>query len=321
MKVKGSINIPELSSPLSPYSSDPLCHQPTPDDDLTGPFSPTLSVDSGRSTSNILGPSPKYLLHGGPGFSLGLLDSTSGTTKHLPVPVPMPSSPNMDIPTCDNFSLSEVLSASFAGDAQIWVGTESGSLHVFDLTPELRLNSHAYTKFPDPVSCIATRQPSVMEESLPVVNGSLVRGARTRTEVLVGSSNGNLTVIIGEANERGGLRNPFKCPRKVIQLGGFEEGGSLSVSSIALVTCSGVETYWCGCGASIVILRRSDWREMVRLDGCAGLPLLSDELSREVHISQLLTTEVGVWSTISHSSTVVLWDKETFSPKMKITCQ
>ena len=317
MKVKGSVNIPEMTSPSSPHS-DPR-NQHSAEDDHTGPFSPTPSVDSGRSTSNVLGPSPKYLLHGGPGFSLGVLDSTAGTTEHLPVPVP--SFSNMDIPTCDNFSLSEVLSASFAGDAQIWVGTETGSLHVFDLAPDLRLSSHAYTKLPDPVSCISTRQPGVLEQSLPVVNGSLVRGVRTKMEVLVGSSNGNLTVIIGEANERGGLRNPLKCPRKVIQLGGFEEGGSMSVSSIALVHCSGEDTYWCGCGASIVIIRRSDWREVVRLDGCAGLPVLSDELSRQVHISQLLATEVGVWSCISHSSTVLLWDSEEFTPKLKITCQ
>ena len=321
MKVHGSINIPELtSSPLSPCTSDPLCPQPLADNDHTSLFSPTPSVDSGRSTGSVLGSSPKYLLHGGPGFSLGLLDSTLGTTKHLPVPLPSSFS-LLDMATSDNFSLSEVLSAAFAGDAQVWVGTESGSLHVFDLTPDLRLGSHAFTKLPDPVSCIATRQPSIVDESLPVVNGSLVRGARTRTEILVGSSNGNLTVIAGEADERGGLRNPLKCPRKVIQLGGFEEGGSLCVSSIALVTCSGVETYWCACGASIVILRRSDWREMVRLDGCAGLPLLSDELSREIHISQLLVTEIGVWSSTSHSSTVLLWDTQTFSTKMKIICQ
>ena len=324
MKVNGSINIPELSSPISPSFApdcEPITSQPTQaDDDLAGPFSPTLSIDSGRSTSDVLSPSPKYLLHGGPGFSLGLLDSTSGTTKHIPVPFPS-LSPSLSRINFEDFSFSEVLSGAFAGDAQVWVGTGSGTLHVFDLTHEPRLSSHAFTKFSDPVSCIATRQPSVVDESLPVINGSAVRGVKTKTEVLVGTSNGNLTILTGEANERGGLRNPLKCPRKVIQLGGFEEGGNFCIKSITMVVCSGMETYWCACGASIVVVRRSDWREMVRLDGCAGLPLLSDELSREIHISQLLATEFGVWSATSHSSTVLLWDTINFSTKMKITCQ
>ena len=312
MKVKGSINIPELTNSLSTYSD----HPPTEDDFIVGAFSPTTSIDSGRSTSSVLAPSTKYLVHGGPGFSLGLLDSTTGTTSHLPVPMP-----SLDVAMSDNFSLSEVLSASFAGDAQLWAGTETGSLHVFDFTPELRLANHAFTKLPDPVSCISTRRPNLMDESLPVVNGSLLRSPRIKTEVLVGSTNGNLTVIVGEANERGGLRYPLKCPRKVIQLGGFEQGGSQCVSSIVLVNGSGGDTYWCACGASIVILRRSDWRVLGRLDGCASLPRLPDELSQKVHISQLLATDVGVWSSISHSSTVLLWDCNTLNLKLQITCQ
>ena len=315
MKVTGVTNIPELISPLMSYSSQP----PPGEDDCGGAFSPTPSIDSGRSTSCVLSPSPKYLIHGGPGFSLALLDSTAGTTQHLPVPVPTP--PSRDIAITDNFSLSEVLCASFAGDAQIWVGTETGSLHVFDLTPELRLCSHAYTKFPDSISCIVARQPSLMDESLPVINGSLVRRPRSKTEVLIGSSNGNLTIIAGEGNERGGLKNPFKCPRKVIQLGDFEKGGSFCVNNIALVSCSSGDTYWCGCGTSIVVLQHSDWRQVRRLDGCAGLPTMSEELLETVHISQLMVTEVGVWSSISHSSTVVLWDSETFDVKLEITCQ
>lgn len=322
MKVKGSVNIPELGGPsLSVTDSDHLTHlgQEEEEEDCIGLFSPTPSVDSGRSTCSVMTPSSKYLIHGGPGFSLGLLDSTTGTMRHLPVPVLVPTS--VDSSSCDNFSLSEVLSASFAGDAQIWVGTEVGSLHAFDLTAEMRLSSHAYTKLPDPVTCITTGQPSLREDSLSVVNGSLLRGVRNKAEVLVGSSNGNLTIIVGEANERGGLRNPLKCPRKVIQLGDFEAGGSMLISSIAPVSSSRGDTYWCGCGAKIVILQRSNWREVDRLNGCAGLPALSDELSQEVYISQLLATEVGVWSSISHSSTVVLWDSERHCAKLNITCQ
>ena len=314
MKVKGSVNIPELAGHSLSYT-EPLS-QCANEEDCIGPFSPTLSLDSGRSTCSEMAPSHKYLVHGGPGFSLGLLDSTTGTTKHLPVPVVALSNS-----TYDDFSLSEVISASFAGDAQIWVGTETGSLHVFDLTPELRLSSHAYTQLLDPVSCITTGQPSLMDESLPVVNGSLLRGPRNKATVLVGSSNGNLTVIVGEANERGGLRNPLKCPRKVIQLGDFETRGSMLINSIAVVSSSTGDTYWCGCGPSIAILRRSNWREVDRLNGCASLPVLSEELTQQVHISQLLATEVGVWSSISHSSTVVLWDAESHSQKLKITCQ
>ena len=319
MKVKGSINIPELAGPsLSISDSDPLS-QLGQEEDCISPFSPTPSVDSGCSTCSVMTPSPKYLVHGGPGFSLGLLDSTTGTTKHLPVPVLAQST--MESSPCDSFSLSEVLCTSFAGDSQIWVGTEVGSLHTFELTAEMRLSNHAYTKLPDSVTCITTGQLSLREDSLPVVNGSLLRGLKNKAEVLVGSSNGNLTIIVGEANERGGLRNPLKSPRKVIQLGDIDAGGSILISSIAPVSTSLEDTYWCGCGSEIVILRRSNWREVDRLNGCAGLPTLSAQLSQQVHISQLLATEVGVWSSISHSSTVVLWDSESHCAKLNITCQ
>ena len=308
MKLHGSINIPEQSDHL------PLCTTcdlfPSPSSHL----SPTLSVDSGRSTGTVCGPSHKYFIHGGPGFSLGVLDSTNGSVSLLPVPVPI--FPIMNTPDTDNFSLSQVLCMTIAGECQVWAGTESGSLHVFDLTAELRLSFHAYTKLPDPVTMISTRQ--LMESERSYI--AREERQRHRMEVLVGSPNGTLTIISGEANERGGLKNALKCPRKVVQLDSLGETGNTKVNTSVLVISCGIDTYWCACGGKIVVLRRSDFKEIIRLDGCTELPSLPDEGQTKGYISQMVTTEHGVWSTVSYSSTMLLWDTTDFAPKLKITC-
>jgi len=167
----------------------------------------------------------------------------------------MPSLPTTEISENVNFSLSEVSCMAVVGESQVWVGTESGSLHVFDLTPELRLSGHLYTSLTGPILCIATRQ---MAERY--------RSQDSRMEVLLGSPYGTVTIISTELDERGGLKNPLKGLRKLIQLGSSEEE-ECSVDCIAHVNSSGTETYWCSCKDNIVILSRSNWKEIWRLDG------------------------------------------------------
>lgn len=320
MKLHGSINIPEQSDHLPLCTTCDLFQSSMESSTNLSPpdhLSPTHSIDSGRSTGTVCGPSTKYFIHGGPGFSLGVLDSVDGSVNHLPIPVPI--FPIMRNPDCDNFSLSQIVCMTISGECQVWAGTESGSLHVFDLTPGLRLSFHAYTKLPDPVTMITTGQPLERERSYIARE----ERQRHRMEVLVGSPNGTLTIITGEANERGGLKNALKCPRKVIQLDNFGEIENTLVNTAVMVTSHGIDTYWCGCGDKIVVLRRSDWKEVTRLDACdEDLPSLPEDVqqTKGSYITQLVNSEHGVWSTVSQSSSMLLWDRSEFTPKLKITC-
>lgn len=206
------------------------------------------------------------------------------------------------------------------GESQVWAGTEAGSLHVFDLSMQFgryRLSNHGYFKLSEAVTCLKVEQ-------LVVGRG---RRSGLRTEVLVGSMNNTLTVISGEVDERGGLRNVDKCPRKVVHLGSrYEEeeeeeegeGGCVSgVHSIAMVSSqSGAleECYWCACGSNIVVLRHSNWAILKLLKKCVDLS------SEGGVISHLETTDYGVWCSVQHSPTVILWDVREFLPKLKISC-
>ena len=317
MHVRGTINIPEvLSSPVT------LSEETAPE--TSSAFSPTnslLSEDSGRCTGTTLWPSSKFFVYGGPGFSIGILDSTNGCLERLPIPVPTPTPSLLEAADASNFSLSEVTCLTLVGESQVWAGTEAGSLHVFDLSMQhgrYRLSNHGYFKLPEALTCLKVEQ---------LVGG---RGRRSglRTEVLVGSMNNTLTVISGEVDERGGLRNVEKCPRKVIQLGcryeeeegeevGGESGSVTGVHSIAMVSSqSGAleECYWCACGSYIVVLRRSNWAIFKLLKKCVDLS------SSGGIISHLETTDYGVWCSVQHSPSVTLWDVREVLPKLKRSC-
>lgn len=308
MQVRGSLNIPETTGSLS----SPPTHSMEEE-----PFSPTEFVDSGRSSGTFLYRSNKYFVYGGPGFSIGILDSTNGSLERLPIPVPTLSF--LEAADASNFSLSEVTCLTMAGESQVWTGTEAGSLHVFDLSTQFgapRLLNHGYCKLPEAVSSLRAEQLSPGRAmSLPRRD----RRSLVRTEVLVGSVNNTLTVISGEGDERGGLRNVAGCPRKVIHLRyGREESSCEGVHCIALASSiAGLEeTYWCGCGPSIVILKRSNWKILKVLEESDGVP--SESFSG--FVSRLEPTDNGVWCSVNLSPTVVLWDTKDRSLKLKISC-
>ena len=310
MKIRGSYAVPETALSTKPprILQSPVESQSSPDF-LVSPTESLDSVFASRPTSSIPWSYHKHLIHGGPGFSIGILDSTNGHVDHIPVPVP--SLPTTEISENLNFSLSEVSCMAVVGESQVWVGTESGRLHVFDLTPELRLSRHLYTSLTGPILCIATRQ---MTERY--------RSQDSQMEVLLGSPYGTVTIISAELDERGGLKNPLKGLRKLIQLGNSEEE-ECSVDCIAHVNSSGTETYWCSCKDNIVILRRSNWKEIRRVDGRGNAPI--QPYGDAPHVTHLVSSECGVWSCLSHSSTVLLWDTKElatkeFVPKLQVTC-
>ncbi len=354
MEILNSLNIPEVAVPpsLHALSRTPLAEEPSstePHHPLAEepsstephhPFSPTLSIDSGRWTGTALWPSTKYFVHGGPGFSIGILDSSTGLLERLPIPVPTLSF--LESPDLSNFSLSKVTCLVLAGESQVWAGTEAGSLHVFDMVPGPRLTNHAYSKLPDPITLLKTEQvmvtsPTSPSSSLSSRESSTRHSLLMRTEVLAGSPNGNLTIISGESDERGGLRNVDKSPRKVLPLRGFgDEYPGIHCTALVSTARSRDDCYWCGCGHMIIILRRIDWKILGRLDGGGvdgignGNHMLAgmeengrdgnDAVERECYVSQLVATELGVWSTVTKSSTLLLWHPKTFSSAMRISC-
>lgn len=305
MQVGGSLNIPE--GPPPPLSSVSRSTEEVPGGDT---LSPTESVDSGRWTGTSHWPSNKYFVYGGPGFSIGILDSTNGSLERLPIPVPTPSL--LEAADASNFSLSTVTCLTLAGESQVWAGTGTGSLHVFDLSTQYgvpRLMNHGYSKLPEAVTCLHSEQlSSGRAMSLPSKERRSLK-----TEVLVGSANNTLTVISGETDERGGVRNVAGCPRQVIHLQyRREEGDCGGVHSIAMVNSA----CWCACGPSIVILKRSNWSVFKTLEESDGLP--SDNVSG--YVSHLEPTDYGVWCTVNLSPTVTLWDTTSFFQKLKISC-
>ena len=331
MKIRGAVSIPEAAFAMESPSIEVA--SPVPGLNLSSTESPCSSVSDLNATTlnhqperfsmcspRQLWPSHKYLAYGGPGFSIAAIDSVTGSSERIPVPMPTPT--NMESVAYDDFSQAEVLSMTVVGESQIWAGTESGSLHVFDIAldlrskqPELRFVKHMYTSLNDSVHCIVSQQLSI--RSLSGESPDRLLRSSARVEVLLGSTHGNITIISGESDERGGLKNALKCPRKVVQLSNFEEESS-QINCIAQVSCTGIETYWCGCGGDIVVLRRSDWKELVRLEGASGSP--SRPGRKPTQIMQLLASECGVWSYTSSSSTISLWDTRDFAPKLHITC-
>ena len=324
-----------------------------PDD--AGPFSPTRSVDSALGFSpRPAGHSCRYLTYGGSGFSLGTLDAATGSVDRIPVPLPR-------LPTYAEaadyvaFTQSPVVSAAVLGESQLWVGTEAGSLHVFELKqePQLQLSTHAFTSLDSSVLFIFPSYTILAESQ---TQASFVSGRRL--DIVMGSSSGIVTIITGEMNSKGGLQDPstaLQRARKVVDLEdkmeeeeeeeedvvvegieerdgegrevvpgevkeenkGKEEEGRESVKCITAVSTSGEDTVWCGYGKKIVILRRSNWMEVCRWDGC---PRGERDRWDMAQVVKLVSSEQGVWSALSYSSSVTLWDPDSLQRKLHITC-
>lgn len=302
MKVKGAVAIPE--STLLPQwkipSSPPL-------ESLISPSSPVDYRDSCSSSStSIASPSghcsmehsaacspvpSRFLLFGAPGFSVAAVDATcsnpEGVVHHVPIPLPQPSSSKTL--SFYQFCSASILSMEVVGEGQLWAATETGSLHIFDLSPDLRLANHQYTILPAPIHCISAARQGLW------------------LEVLLGSARGQLVSISGHQDSRGKMKSPLKCLRRIVQLGLSES--SCSVSAIAHTW----STYWCACGPSIVVVTRTERREVTRLE---SNPVLSDK----AQVVQLLACESGMWSVLSPCPTITLWDSVTFIPKLHIAC-
>ncbi len=322
MRINGALYVPEftLAPPPLPRTT---AHSRSPPP--AGYFqyaipevtSPTESIDSAfvsRPTS--CNPSShKHLLYGAPNLSVAILDTTTGNNERLSIPAPKVT--DREEANSDNFSQGEVLTMAMVGESQVWAGTANGSLHVFDLefTPDFRFSKHVYTTLMDPVLHVATRQLPERPSATATERVGGRGGQGTKMDILLGSPSGYVTVISGELDERGGLRNTLRCLRKVVRIG----DDSQAVHCITHVACAGIETYWCGCGSEIAILCRSTWKVHAR-QLHTTIPQRLPRSGRARIVTQLLSSEQGVWSCLSNSSTVTLWDMRDFTSKMEIPC-
>lgn len=312
MHLNGAVAIPEPSS-------DPL------------PLSPTDSVDSAIGQSpRLVGHSGKYLSYGGPGFSVASFDAVTGTLDRIPVPLPLSCAEMAEFVA---FSQSPVLCMSVVGETQVWAGTRAGSLHVFQLEPNLRFSSHAISLLDSPVLCIASRHSNSGVACSPCGTDGPGLHSTLRSlhiDVLLGSSNGAVTIISGQATPHGGLKDPsngLRKPRKVLSLGNIEarkeeeegeEEGERNVNCIVAVHMTdGQEVFWCSYGRMVVIFNKDRWEEIGRLDASSKV---QHTALKDSEIVQLVASEHGVWSVLSNSPTIALWDTVTLAPKLSIAC-
>ena len=118
-------------------------------------------------------------------------------------------------------------------------------------------------------------------------------------------------------------------PRKVLDLTKHEEteegemGREKKVNCIAAVHMTderGGQTFWCSYGRTIVIFHKDGWEEIGRLDSSLGHPEFQHTVPKDSEIVLLVNSEHGVWSALSNSPTVSLWDSNTMAPKINISC-
>lgn len=293
---------------------------PEPSSDTT-PLSPTDSVDSAighspRPSCN----SGKYLSYGGPGFSVAGFDAITGNVDRIPIPLP-PASAEMTKLVA--FPQSPVMCMAVVGETQVWVGTKAGSLHVFELSQDFRFTSHAITMLDSSILCITSQHSSIPNTSSQeeVTLQSAIRSLWT--DILLGLSEGVVMIISGAADQNGGLRNPsstLRKARKVLHLGreGEREGNVNCIAAVHMA--GGGEAFWCSYGRMVVVFHKDGWNEFGRFDGSLGHHKPHRAVPKGSEIIQLVSSEHGVWSALTNSSTISLWDANILAPKLHITC-
>lgn len=310
---------PPISSQLPDRPLSPAYSSSDGDNSRSSVFSvracsPLEIISSPRSLEALSSPrslsafhSLRLLACGGPGFSLGVIDCETGSTDQLSVPFPR-EQVELTPEEVTAFTFHDITSMDIVGERQLWVGTSSGTLHIFELASSFRLKQHALIKINEPILCIASRP---MEYVFPSEAPLTSRGPQM--EVLLGIPHGYIVILEGHADEHGRLRDVLKLSRKVVRF--TDSSVDCAVNCITHVSGKS-ETFWCSCGANIVVLHRCSWHKLHQINAKLGLPTSSPSYPE---VTQLLPSEGGVWSSLSHSPTITLWDKETYSAKLHVT--
>lgn len=306
------------------YASEPSAIA-SPD---SGFWSTPVGSRSFSSLSGLSSPRPlpsffsrRLFTCGGPGFSLGIINCENGDVEQLSVPMARQIlDSTLDVTA---FTLSTILSMSLVGENQLWVGTDQGTLHCFDLLSDVRLKhqrltQHSFVHINEPILCIASRPLDFIFPPATDPASSLPLTPPT-TEIIIGIPYGYIVILSGLSDERGRLKDPLEklSTRRIVRFSNTPT--DCEVTCIAHVFSSNTEMYWCSCGESIIVLRSSDWKQLKQIGLRRKLPhgAMLEGVSHQV--TQLVSSDVGVWSSISRSATITLWDKTDFIPKTHIT--
>lgn len=195
-----------------------------------------------------------------------------------------------------------------------------GTLHCFDVTPELRLKNHAFVNLNEPILCICNRPAEYVFPSIHQPSASLPASTATlTTEILIGLPYGYIIVMVGEADSKGQFKKSFNklSTRRIVRF--TNSPVDCAVNCIAhVVSDKEGECYWCGCGGTIFILRSSDWNKLEQVQARVSPSMASSSVEEKLEVSQLVSTEVGVWGSMSGFSGVSLWDKTDFTLKLHL---
>ena len=327
MKVTHTILAPDVVLDASP-----------PPKQAAGPDSLTRSSssegDNSRSSievfspgflSPLVSPRPLPLFHsqrllacGGPGFSMAVIDCETGNSDQLLVPFPHMPQEQFELLPDDlvEFTFHDISTMTLVGERQLWAGTNSGTLHIFELASSpscnssFRLKDHSLIKINEPILSMACRPVEyVFPSDSPLTNFG------PQTEVLLGVPYGYVIIFAGAVDQQGRLQDVTKLPRKVVRL--TNSSIDCAVNSIVHTTEGASETYWCSCGSKIVVLQRRTWHKLQEIDTGTGF---SSSSPLHPEVGHLLSSEHGVWSSVAHRSTVTLWDKTApHTAKLHIT--
>ena len=303
---------PDCTSPSSPFNST--------SNSSSGSRYSAYSNSCPSSTSvledDLCSPRPLPLFHsqkliacGGTGFALAVIDCQSGATDQLSVPFPQEQ---LELPSEEltAFTLYDIISIAVVGERQLWAGTGNGTLHIFEMTTSLRLKKkHLLLQINEPILAIASRPlESTFSSQSPLTSHG------PQMEVLLGIPHGYAVVVEGKADEQGRLNNVLKLPRRVIRF--TDSSTNCEVNCIVHVSVGMQETYWCSVGSDIVVLQRSSWKKIHKMDAKCGLIDSSPSCAVVTH---LVPSDHGIWSCVSQNSSLTLWDKENCSAKLQVT--
>ena len=320
-----------------PNVSTPSCDSglgiSRPDSEVSPPFpcSPmSLSPDPllGAISPQPLPPftSQHLVASGGCGFSIGVVNvgGDDECVEQLSIPVPSELEEMIDsallqedditqsVELMSSLTSSSILSMSVIGENQLLIGTDIGTLHSFEISVsklKCKLQQHMYIKLNEPILCITSHMLTTVFSSVATTTDQC-----SISEILLGVPYGYIIILRGKIDRKGRLKDSLsKLSRRIVRL----SNSPIDCAVNCIIQCMSEkdnETYWCACGGNIIVLRSTDWQRVSLMDTRNGL---SDGKLQEV--IQLLNTDIGVWSALSHSTTVTLWDKDSYSPKLQLT--
>lgn len=245
----------------------------------------------------------KLLALGGPNFSVALLSPENGELERIPIPLAK-SQASVEMDPM-GFATSSITCAHIVGDRQIWIGTEQGTLHVFDFCPlSNTLANHQFVDMKEKALCISSRTAKRS-------NG------REEVEAVVGFPHGYMVAFTGALNGSGGLENLLTAQRHVVRLipPNSKQASSLSPVTNVLYISSSVcsETYWCMCGEKLIVLNATTWQQEKEMSVTQQASAFYSQQS-----SVLVDSEVGVWCALSSSPCVTLWNKTTYAMEAQV---